>query len=136
MGNDPTLYQTEQVTIRLLANGLDTGRTVTLSLKNGWQDTFRGLPYKDEEGNVISYTIEENWTNDRWVPSYGTIEVSGGTVPTYSTTVTNTYRAGGPILPSTGTAARMLYMLCGAGIMLASLGYGSLSRRRRERRRK
>jgi len=135
LGNDPTKYQTEQVTIRLLANGVDTGRTVTLNLKNGWTDTFRGLPYKDENGSVISYTIEENWVTDQWIPSYGVIETHNGTIPVYSTTVTNVYRAGGPELPSTGTAARMLYILCGGSIMLASLVYGFASRRRQERRR-
>ena len=135
-GDDPTLYQTSQVTIRLLANGVDTGRTVTLNLKNGWTDAFRGLPAKDAQGNRIVYTVEETWQTDDWIPSYGAVVASGGQNPTYSTTVTNTYRVGGPMLPSTGSPARMMYILCGLGIMLSSLVYGLIDRRMRERRRK
>ena len=136
-GDDPTLYEQAQVTIRLLANGKDTGRRVTLTLKNGWTDVFRGLPYQDDDGNVIQYTIEESWYSKDWLPEYGPIRSSGGSTPTYETTVTNVYRWGhGVELPATGTYARMLYMLCGGGIMLLTLVYGTVSRRKRERRMK
>lgn len=126
-----------QVTVKLLANGRDTGRTVTLSLKNGWQDTFRGLPYVDNDGNVIQYTVKESWDNSDWIPQYGEITVTAADLPTYSTTITNINRwgTGGPELPSTGTAARMMYTYCGFGIMLGSLVCGIVSRRRRGRRR-
>jgi len=134
-GDDPSLYQQAQVTVKLLANGKDTGRTVTLSLKNGWVDVFRGLPYEDSVGNVIQYTVEESWENKDWLPIYGEVTTSGGITPTYSTTVTNHYRWGhGVELPSTGSPARMLYILCGSSIMLFSLVYGIGSRRKRERR--
>ena len=124
--------------MKLLANGKDTGRTVTLSLKNGWTDVFRGLPYEDSDGNVIVYTVEEVWSSKDWLVEYGPIYTSGGTVPTYDTTVTNVYRWGhGVELPSTGTSARLLFILCGSGIMLFSLVvYGFVSRRKRERRMK
>jgi hypothetical protein len=133
---DPTLYEQAQVTVKLLANGKDSGRTVTLTLKNGWTDTFRGLPYKDEAGNVITYTVEEIWEKEFWSTEYGEIYVSDTTIPTYSTVITNTYHVGGPELPSTGSAARMLYILCGSGIMLSALVYGFVSRRKWERRMK
>ena len=137
LGDDPTLYEQAQVTVKLLANGKDTGRRVTLNLKNGWTDVFRGLPYQDDNGNVIVYTIEESWNSLDWLPEYGPVVTSGGSTPTYSTTVTNVYRWGhGVELPSTGTHARMLYMLCGGGLMLLSLVYGTVSRRKRERRMK
>ena len=137
LGDDPSLYEKAQVTVRLLANGKDTGRRVTLSLKNGWTDAFRGLPYQDDDGVVIQYTIEETWYSPDWLPEYGPVMASGGSVPTYDTTVTNVYRWGhGVELPSTGTHARMLYMLCGGGLMLLSLVYGTVSRRKRERRMK
>ena len=48
--------------------------------------------------------------------------------------LSNTYHAGGPELPSTGSAARLLYVLCGSGIMLGTLVYGIGARRKRERR--
>lgn len=137
LGDDPSLYEQAQVTVRLLANGKDKGRRLTLSLKNGWTDAFRGLPYQDDNGNAIQYTIEETWYSQDWLPEYGPIRSSGGSTPTYDTTVTNVYRWGhGVQLPATGTNARMLYMLCGSGIMLLTLVYGTVSRRKRERRMK
>ena len=133
-GQPISMYQEFAVTVRLFANGVDTGRSVTLTLKNGWQDSFLGLPYKDADGNVITYTVEEVWEKEKWSTSYGDISVSGTSPPRYSTVITNTYHPGGPELPSTGSAARLTYTLCGAGMMLASLVYGFGSRRKRERR--
>ena len=133
-GYDPTLYQEYVVTVRLIANGVSTGRSVTLNLKNNWEGSFLGLPYKDENGNVIQYSVTEVWEKERWTTTYGDIVTSGGSPPTYSTVITNTYYSGGPELPATGSAARLIYILCGAGIMLATLVYGIGSRRKRERR--
>lgn len=128
-------HESLKVTVELLANGAPTGRTVTLSLKNNWRSTFRGLPYTDDVGNVISYSVEERWDNDDWIPEYGPVEVSGGTdPPTYTTTITNKYRwgMGGPELPSTGTAGRTLYQLCGGSIILLTLACAIVLRRKRE----
>jgi hypothetical protein len=129
-------YEQFQVTVKLLANGADTGRTVTLNLKNNWKSSFRGLPYRDKNGNVISYSVEEIWHHEEWSSTYGNVITGGGDVKTYSVSITNTYRPSGPELPSTGSPARMLYMLCGASMMLTSLVYGIGSRRKRERRTK
>jgi fibro-slime domain-containing protein len=133
-GYDEKLYQEFGVTVRLLANGTNTGRSVTLTLKNGWEGVFLGLPYRDEAGNVIQYTVEEVWEKDRWTTEYGQIQTTGSDPVEYSVTIVNTYHAGGPELPATGSAARLMYVLCGAGIMLCSLAYGIGSRRKRERR--
>ncbi len=127
-------YERAQVTIKLLANGVDTGRTVTLSLKNNWTDTFRGLPYKDNEGNVIQYTVVESWDNDDWLPEYGEIEIAhkNGDIPTYETTVTNSYKWGhGYELPATGGTAGPLLLLS-ALTMLGALICGYILRRKRE----
>ena len=85
---------------------------------------------------MIAYTVQENWDNSDWIPVYGAVISSGSSPPTYSTTVTNRYRwgIGGPQLPSTGSPARMLYILCGSGMMLTTLVYGIVLRRKRERR--
>ena len=133
-GLDPAIYQEFAVTVRLYANGVNTGRSITLTLKNNWQGIFQGLPYKDADGNVIQYTVDEVWVKEKWSTSYGDIQVSSGSPPDYSTTITNTYHPGGPELPSTGTSARLMYTLCGFAIMLGSLVYGIGSRRKRERR--
>ncbi len=131
------LYEREQVTIKLFANGVDTGRTVTLSLKNGWTDTFMGLPYEGDDGEVIVYTVEESWDNIDWIPIYGEITVLNGETPTYKTTVTNHYRwEGGLPLPSTGGVGSHIYILCGLALILAPLVYGFRLRRRNERRSK
>lgn len=47
------------VTIHLLADGADTGRTLTLSADNGWADSFDGLA-KYANGKAIVYTISED----------------------------------------------------------------------------
>ena len=133
-GYDKTLYEESAVVVRLLVDGVNTGRTVTLTLKNGWTDTFLGLPYKDDDGDVITYTVDEIWEKENWSTTYGEIQTSEGSPPTYATVITNTYRTGGPELPSTGSAARLMYVLCGLSMMLGSLVYGIGSRRKRERR--
>ena len=131
---DAGAYEKEQVTFKLFANGADTGRTVTLTLKNGWEDTFRGLPYADSGGNAIVYTVQEVNVSTQWSVSYGAVTATGGQTPTYDVTVTNSYRIMSPLLPGTGSPARLLYTLCGALLMLAPLVYGLGSRRKRERR--
>lgn len=130
---DNSIYEKEQVTVRLFANGTDTGRTLTLNLKNGWQGAFRGLPYEDADGNVILYSVKEVQIRDKWIVSYGELHSTSSSPPNYTVTVTNTYRTGGPVLPTTGSSARMTYMLCGLGIMLVPIIYILLFRRRRER---
>ena len=121
------IYERELVTVKLYADGKDTGRTVTLSLKNGWSDTFLGLPYENEDGSVIVYTVLESWDNKDWRAEYSEVRHIGGTPGTYEVTVTNVYRWGrGYELPSTGGSGDILWVLSGAVIMLASLVSGSV----------
>jgi len=110
---DATAYEKFQITVKLFANGADTGRTVTLTLKNGWTAVFRGLPYEDADGVPIVYTVQEVHPPDRWSVSYGDVRPTGGSPPNYSVTITNTYIVGGPLLPTTGSPARLLYTLFG-----------------------
>ena len=70
-GYDAKMYQEFAVTVRLYANGVNTGRTLTLNLKNNWQGVFQGLPYKDTGGNVIQYTVDEVWEKEKWSTTYG-----------------------------------------------------------------
>lgn len=48
----------ETVTVKLLADGVDTGKTVTLSEANRWEDSFTDLDEK-AEGAEITYTVQE-----------------------------------------------------------------------------
>ena len=136
-GGNPSFYEKEQVTIRLLANGVDTGRTETVSLKSNWTAVFSGLPYLDEAGNRIVYTVVESWDNEDWIPIYGPVTATGGEIPTYETTVTNTYRwLGSYELPGTGGIGTPIYILCGLMLIAGPLVYGFSLRRRYERRSK
>jgi LPXTG-motif cell wall-anchored protein len=135
--NDATLYEKEQITVRLLANGVDTGRAEIVSLKNGWQITFHGLPYLDAEGVPIRYTVVEIMESKDWIPVYGEITVisNNGGNPTYETTVTNHYRWTNAVeLPSTGGIGYPLYILIGLILISAPFVYGFILRRRHERR--
>ena len=133
---DASLYEMLVVNIRLLANGQDAGLSGQLTLKNGWVYTFQNLPLFDSDGQAVVYTVEEDFISDDWHVSYGNLISSGGSSPTYSVHVTNTYHKGGPVMPATGTAARLYFVLCGSGIMLGTLVYGFALRRKRKRERR
>ena len=49
----------EQVTIKLLANGTETGQTTTATAANGWTYEFTGLAAKDAQGQAITYSVAE-----------------------------------------------------------------------------
>jgi fibro-slime domain-containing protein len=132
---DASLYEKVQVTVRLYANGVDTGRIETLSLKSNWTAVFNGLPYLDEEGEPIAYTVVETWQTEDWIPAYGPVTATGGQIPTYEVTVTNVYRWTGTVeLPGTGGIGTPIYILCGLMLMFGPLVYGFSLRRRYERR--
>ena len=67
-----------EVTIKLYADGVDTGKTITLSDDNNWSDTFTELAKNSTNGKTITYTIEET-------------QVDGYNEPTYDTTTAGTY---------------------------------------------
>ena len=134
---DETLYEKAQVTVKLFANGEDTGRTETISLKSNWAVVFNGLPYLDDDGNPITYTVVESWESADWIPVYAPVVTVQGDVPTYEMTVTNTYRWTGDYeLPSTGGMGNLIYILCGLLFALGPFVYGFRLRRRYERRSK
>lgn len=134
---DDVYYEQEKVTVHLLVNGLKIGRTVTLSLKNNWTDTFKGLPYKDSNGNVIKYTVEESDFSYDWIPVYEPIQQIGGTTPTYETIITNHYRWTGSVeLPSTGGLGYPVYMLVGVTLISAPFIYAYKLKKRHERSQK
>ncbi len=71
------------VTVRLLADGVDTGKTLTLSAEGGWAGSFDGLA-KHVGGRETAYAVSED-------PVEGcTPEVSGDAASGF--TVTNTER--------------------------------------------
>lgn len=121
---DDVYYEKEQVTVHLLANGKRIGRTVTLNLKNNWTDTFKGLPYKDSNGNVIKYTVVEGNDFLDWIPVYEPVQEIRGSPPTYEALITNHYRWTGSVeLPSTGGLGYPVYMLIGLTLVIVPFVY-------------
>jgi fibro-slime domain-containing protein len=134
---DASLYEKAQVTIRLYANGVDTGRTETLSLKSNWIAVFSGLPYLDDDGEPITYTVVETWETSDWIPIYGQPTAKGGEIPTYEAIITNVYRWTGDVeLPATGGAGTPCFVLIGLILVISPFVYGLNLRRRYERRSK
>jgi len=128
-------YLQAQVTFKLYANGVDTGRSLTVNLKNNWQGTFLGLPYKDADGKVIKYTVVESWNTDDWLAKYGEVREIPGNIPTYEADVTNVYRWGrGYQLPETKSVSDTPWILSGSALMLSAvIIYGYLSGRKRRK---
>ncbi|MDR1630194.1 MAG: Cna B-type domain-containing protein [Oscillospiraceae bacterium] len=57
------------VTLHLLLNGarVEPDRTITLSAANNWSGSFTNLPDLDDNGDAISYSVEEDSVSG-WVP--------------------------------------------------------------------
>ena len=77
----------EKATVRLLADGKDTGESAELSKSNNWKGSFEGLPKYSKSGAVIDYTVAEDP-----VEGYSS-KVSGDAERGF--TVTNTVKTGG-----------------------------------------
>ncbi|MBQ9057653.1 MAG: Cna B-type domain-containing protein [Atopobiaceae bacterium] len=80
--NDQDGIRPASVTIRLLADGADTGKTVTLNESNNWEATFSGLD-EYNNGQRIVYTVAED------APAGYTVSITGDARTGF--TVTNTH---------------------------------------------
>ncbi|RVU96621.1 Cna B-type domain-containing protein [Coriobacteriales bacterium OH1046] len=102
------------VTVKLLADGADTGKTLTLSADSNWTGSFTGLPKYHDDGTPIAYTVTETS-----VPGYST-KITGDA--THGFTVTNT-REVPPGVPKTGDGRDphlwSAFALAGLSLMLA-----------------
>ena len=83
------------VTVHLLANGTDTGKTLTLSADNGWTGSFDDLRAYDEDGNEVAYTVTEDPVDD-----YSSA-ITGDAASGF--TITNTYTPPKPPTPPEST---------------------------------
>ena len=79
------------VTVHLLADGTDTGKTVTLNEANSWADTFSGLDKYKADGTEIVYTVKEDD-----VPNY-TGAITGDATTGFTITNTNTEKVNVPV---------------------------------------
>lgn len=57
-GNDKDDIRPDKVTVKLLADGADTGKTLILSKENRWSSSFTDLD-EYRNGQKIAYTVEE-----------------------------------------------------------------------------
>ena len=71
----------EKITVKLLADGQDTGKTATLSADNNWTQSITGLDEK-KDGTAIKYT----WAEENVPKGY---ELTGNTTSGTVTTLTN-----------------------------------------------
>ena len=58
---DSASLRPDSIAVSILADGVDTGKTVTLSAQNNWKTKLSGLPiFKDDGKTPITYTLKEN----------------------------------------------------------------------------
>ena len=76
--NDQDGIRPDSVTMKLFADGRDTGKTAIASKADGWKYSFTNLDKYKENGTVIKYTVEE-------------VTVDGYTTTVNGTTVTNSH---------------------------------------------
>jgi hypothetical protein len=111
-GNDGDGIRPGSITIRLLADGKDTGMTLKLNDKNNWTGSFTGLA-KNAEGKEIVYTVSEDE-----VKGYNAA-IKGDMATGFVITNTHTY------IPKTGDERSpmlwMLLMLFSGGVIAATV---------------
>ncbi len=83
-GNNQDGIRPDSVTVKLLADSVETTKTVVLSENNSWEDEFTDLPKYGTDGGEIAYTVEE-----ADVPEDYDSAVTGDAVSGYI--ITNTY---------------------------------------------
>lgn len=120
------------VTVKLLADGKETGQTATVSETSGWTYEFTGLD-RYQEGKEIAYTVEEVNVPDGYTASVEGYNITNTHTPE-KTTPGKPNEPGKPKkggeLPNTGSESNQVDLV--AGIALLGLGTGFLARRKKE----
>ena len=120
------------VTVKLLADGKETGQTATVSETSGWTYEFTGLD-RYQEGKEIAYTVEEVNVPDGYTASVEGYNITNTHTPEKPTpgkpNEPGKPKKGGE-LPNTGSESNQVALI--AGIALLGLGTGFLARRKKE----
>lgn len=117
------------VTVRLSANGTDTGLVLELSESNDWKDTFTNLP-KFSDGKEIDYSISEDLVKGYVSKISGTAD-DGFTVTNTKEDVPSKPRKHSKgSMPQTGDQNSLLSIGLLSGISLGILLAAALVRRR------
>ena len=120
------------ITVKLLADGKETGQTATVSETSGWTYEFTGLD-RYREGKEITYTVEEVNVPDGYTASVEGYNITNTHTPEKPTpgkpNEPGKPKKGGE-LPNTGSESNQATLV--AGIALLGLGTGFLARRKKE----
>lgn len=120
------------ITVKLLADGKETGQTATVSETSGWTYEFTGLD-RYQEGKEIAYTVEEVNVPDGYTASVEGYNITNTHTPEKPTpgkpNEPGKPKKGGE-LPNTGSESNQVALA--AGIALLGLGTGFLARRKKE----
>ena len=120
------------ITVKLLADGKETGQTATMSETSGWTYEFTGLD-RYQEGKEIAYTVEEVNVPDGYTASVEGYNITNTHTPEKPTpgkpNEPGKPKKGGE-LPNTGSESNQVALI--AGIALLGLGTGFLARRKKE----
>lgn len=120
------------ITVKLLANGKETGQTATVSETSGWTYEFTGLD-RYQEGKEIAYTVEEVNVPDGYTASVEGYNITNTHTPEKPTpgkpNELGKPKKGGE-LPNTGSESNQAALV--AGFALLGLGTGFLARRKKE----
>ena len=108
---DAAKTRPESITVKLLADGTDSGLTLELSEKNKWSDTFKDLP-SHKDGVEIKYTIEEVEVK------YYTTTIEGDMTKGFTITNTCTYIKTGDDSNILLWSATMMASMVGIGFTL------------------
>ena len=120
------------VTVKLLADGKETGQTATVSETSGWTYEFTGLD-RYQEGKEIAYTVEEVNVPDGYTASVEGYNITNTHTPEKPTpgkpNEPGKPKKGGE-LPNTGSESNQAALV--AGFALLGLGTGFLAARRKK----
>lgn len=120
------------ITVKLLADGKETGQTATVSETSGWTYEFTGLD-RYQEGKEIAYTVEEVNIPDGYTASVEGYNITNTHTPEKPTpgkpNEPGKPKKGGE-LPNTGSESNQAALV--AGFALLGLGTGFLERRKKE----
>lgn len=135
--NDKDGIRPDSIVVKLLANGVDTGKTATSSAASGWTYEFTDLDRYQDGGKEIVYTIKESY-----VPKGYTSEVIGANIvnhhkpkdpepnkPQDLKTNKASKTDSKPQLPKTGEEASSATVVTGLALMVITGGLYFVSRK-------
>ena len=116
----------DSIVVKLLANGVETGKTATASVASGWTYEFTDLDRYQDGGKEIVYTVKE-----AYVPKGYTSEVIGTNIVNHHKPKDPEPGKPGqkPQLPKTGEEASSATVVTGLALMVITGGLYFVSRK-------